>query len=379
MRKLLSVLLVVFFALTASVVSAQDGKALFQSKGCTACHTIGGGKLVGPDLKGVTERREQDWLVKFIQSSQTMIKNGDEIAIKVFEENNKIPMPDNAVTDEEAGALIDYIKNYDAAKAKAEAAKTEEKPKVADPNFLENDFSKLVPDFSVWFVVFVLILLVSVVDLAFTKILKVKFLHVVAILISAYVIWEIGYAEARNLGRTPGFEPDQPIAFSHKVHAGENNIDCKYCHFGATESKHSGIPSVQLCLNCHNVIKEGTNTGKDEIAKIHAANKEGKQIEWVKVHNLPDHVYFSHAQHVNAGKMDCAECHGEVEKMGRLQQVNDLSMGWCIDCHRTKEVQFESNEYYKSFTKLHEKLKSGEIDKVTPDDIGANDCQKCHY
>ncbi len=378
MRKLLSVLLVVFFSLTTSVVSAQDGKALFQSKGCTACHSIGGGKLVGPDLKGVTERREQEWLVKFIQSSQTMIKNGDKLAIKVFEENNKIPMPDNAISDEDAIAILDYIKNYDKASAKKETAK-KTKPVVADPNFLENDFSKLVPDFSVWFIVFILIMILSIIDLAITKVLKVKFLHVAAILISVYVIWEIGVAEAQNLGRTPGYEPDQPIAFSHKVHAGENNIDCKYCHFGATESKHSGIPSVQLCMNCHNVIKKGTNTGTDEIAKIHAAVKEGKQIEWVKVHNLPDHVYFSHAQHVNAGGLDCAECHGEVEKMGRLQQVNDLSMGWCIECHRTKEVQFESNEYYKHFAELHEKLKSGEITKVTPEDIGANDCQKCHY
>ena len=377
MRKLLSVLLVAFFAFSASVVSAQDGKALFTSKGCVACHNIGGGKLVGPDLKGVTERREQDWLIKFIQSSQTVIQSGDEEAVKLFEEYNKMVMPNADVTDEEAIAILDYIKNYDAQAAKAEPEVVKEK--VADPNFLENDFSKLVPDFSIWFVVFVLIMIVSIVDLAFTKVLKVRFLHVAAILISIYVIFEIGKAEAQNLGRTPGYEPDQPIAFSHKIHAGENNIDCKYCHFTATESKHSGIPSVQLCLNCHNVIKEGTNSGKDEIAKIHAAVKEGKQVEWVKVHNLPDHVYFSHAQHVNAGGLDCAECHGEVEKMGRLQQVNDLSMGWCIDCHRTKEVKFESNEYYKNFTELHEKLKAGKITKVTPEDIGANDCQKCHY
>lgn len=378
MRKFLSLLLVSLFIATASSVLAQDGKALFESKGCTACHTIGGGKLVGPDLKGVTERRDQQWLISFIRSSQTMVKAGDEQAVKVFEENAKIPMPDHDMSDQEITAIVNYIANYEAVAAKA-APKVEAKPVVADPNFLENNFSYANPPFNVWFVVFMLILIVSIIDLGITKFLRARFLHVMAILISAYVLFEIGTAEAKALGRQQGYEPDQPIKFSHKVHAGDNKIDCKYCHFTATEGKHSGIPSAQLCLNCHNVIKKGTNTGEEEIAKIHQAVSEGKQIEWVKVHNLPDHVFFSHAQHVNAGKLDCAECHGAVEEMGRVQQISELSMGWCIDCHRTREVQFNDNKYYEHFKDLHDKLKSGEITKVTPEDIGANDCQKCHY
>jgi cytochrome c551/c552 len=376
MRKFLSLLLVAMFILTAAAVFAQDGKALFTSKGCVACHTIGGGKLVGPDLKGVTERYKLEWIRSFVRSSQTMVKNGDPTAVKLFEENGKVPMPDNVLSDQELDAILAFVK---AGGASAADKASEAKPAVADPSFLENKKSYLLPSYTMWFVVFVLIMILSIVDLLFTKFLRTRFLHIMAILISGYVLYEITTAEAKNIGRTPGYEPDQPIKFSHKVHAGENKIDCKYCHFSATEGKHSGIPSAQLCLNCHNVIKKGVNTGETEIAKILEANKTGKQIKWVKVHNLPDHVFFSHAQHVNAGKLDCTACHGDVANMGRLQQVNDLSMGWCISCHRTQEVNFKSNKYYDKFLDLHAKLKSGEIKKVTPEDVGANDCQKCHY
>ncbi|MGQ7870855.1 cytochrome c3 family protein [Sunxiuqinia sp. sy24] len=187
------------------------------------------------------------------------------------------------------------------------------------------------------------------------------------------------YEEGVSLGRSPGYQPDQPIKFSHKVHAGQNQIDCKYCHFTVEESKSAGIPPTDLCLNCHSVVREGTRSGKFEIAKLIDAAENNKPVKWVRIHDLPDHVFFSHAQHVNSGKLDCIECHGEVAEMDVLKQVEDLSMGWCLDCHRTTEVQFADNNFYESYEELHEQLKSGEINKVTVDMIGGTDCMKCHY
>jgi hypothetical protein len=208
---------------------------------------------------------------------------------------------------------------------------------------------------------------------------KARWIHVIVIAISLIVIGEIVFVEAAGLGRQQYYQPDQPVWFSHKVHAGQNKIDCMYCHYTADKSMHAGIPPTQLCMNCHNVVKQGKITGTTEIEKIYKAIETGKPIEWVKVHNLPDHAYFNHAQHVNVGKVACAECHGEVEKMNQIIQVNDLSMGWCIECHRTKEVQFATNKFYQQYTQLQQKLKDGEIAKVKVADIGGEECQQCHY
>jgi hypothetical protein len=132
-------------------------------------------------------------------------------------------------------------------------------------------------------------------------------------------------------------------------------------------------------MNCHTVVKSGAKTGTAEIAKIYEALQSGKPIEWIKVHNVPDHVYFNHAQHVKVGKLECQECHGKVEEMDRIVQESTLGMGWCIECHRTKEVQFLENDFYKNYTKLHEEMNAGKRSRVTVDDIGGSECQKCHY
>jgi hypothetical protein len=187
------------------------------------------------------------------------------------------------------------------------------------------------------------------------------------------------YEEGVRLGRSPGYEPAQPIKFSHKVHAGQNQIDCMYCHFTAENSISAGIPPADLCLNCHSLVREGTRSGKFEIAKVIDANEKQVPIEWIRIHDLPDHVFFSHAQHVNAGKLDCMECHGDVARMDVVRQEEDFSMGWCLDCHRTREVQFTDNNFYGSYEKLHERIRNGEIDKVTVEMIGGTDCMKCHY
>jgi len=219
----------------------------------------------------------------------------------------------------------------------------------------------------------------ALVDLIFLHKVKMRIIHLVVIL--GALGWQIKMVafEAIALGRSEHYSPDQPIKFSHKIHAGENKIDCFYCHSTAEYSKSAGIPSVNVCMNCHILVRDGTNSGRYEINKIHFASDNQKPIQWIRVHNLPDHVFFSHAQHVGIGKLDCAECHGKVEEVYRIEQVTDMSMGWCIECHRTKEVAFYDNEFYTKYEQMHEDLKSGKIDKVTVEKVGGTDCMKCHY
>lgn len=343
-------------------VTVRTPQDLFAS--CARCHSIGKGKLIGPDLAGIKDRHDSAWFVKFIRSSDSLINAGDTSAKRLFLANEKLPMPNHDFSREEIKALVDYI-DFEGKKLKA------------NPGFLDNSFS-YAPRSNTWlFVVSLLLVLLSVMDMLFTKFLKYKLLNIFMLLTGLVICGKVVSEEATYLGRSLGYEPDQPVKFSHKVHAGDNKINCLYCHPGASESRYAGIPATNLCLNCHNVIRYGTNTGEEEINKIHQAVEDGKPIPWVKVYNLPDHVFFSHAQHVNAGKINCEKCHGDVAKMGRVQQVTDLSMGWCMNCHKQTEVQF-SNKYYTRY-KQHDELKSGKISKVTVEDIGGNNCQKCHY
>jgi len=344
-------------------IYAQDGKTLFQTN-CAICHSIGKGKLIGPDLLAVEKRHSDKWFEKFINFSDSLIKSKDTSAASLYVAFDSVPMPRHRFSGDQIRTILDYIS-------------LESKKALANPNFLDNPVS-YAPRSNAWlFFVSIFLILFAIIDLFFTKFIKFKIINVLFFLVGGGLASLVVFQEATYLGRSLGYEPDQPIKFSHRVHAGENKIDCKYCHTGVMESKHALIPPTTLCLNCHNVIRYGTNTGEEEINKIHQAIESGKSIQWVKVYNLPDHVFFSHAQHVNAGKLDCDKCHGDVKKMGRIQQVVDLSMGWCINCHRQTPVQFD-NKYYTNY-KQHEDIKSGKISKVYVEDIGGNNCQKCHY
>ena len=185
---------------------------------------------------------------------------------------------------------------------------------------------------------------------------KVTFLKIIAILFlllsGAYYTFDALLA----VGIDQGYEPIQPIAFSHKIHAGDNKIDCQYCHSSAKHSKTSGIPTANVCMNCHKSISEvAENTTKGdmgkakldlEIQKIYDAvgwdsenfkykeNYEVKPIEWVRVHNLPDFAYYNHSQHVTVAGIACQKCHGPVEEMDDMRQHAPLTMNWCIDCHQ---------------------------------------------
>lgn len=219
----------------------------------------------------------------------------------------------------------------------------------------------------------------ALIELIFIRKLKWKFIPVI-IFVGAFG-WQVKMiaTDAMRLGRQENYAPDQPVKFSHKVHVGDNGLDCKYCHTTVEHGKSAGIPATNLCMNCHVIIREGTHSGKFEIAKIVDAVEKGKPIEWVRIHNLPEHVFFSHAVHVGSGKIDCTQCHGPVKEMDIMKQHSDLSMGWCINCHRETQVNFVENPYYGQYIKLHEDLKAGKVDSITAEKIGANDCMRCHY
>ncbi len=389
---------VLYFIFLGAILSgltsqAQTPEAEKNFQVCKACHNIDGPKLIGPSLAGVTERRTTEWLIKFIRNSQEVIQSGDPIAVQLFEENNKIPMPANPLTDEQILDILAYINNGGKVAAEfAQAAPTDEqltqKQTMLDEmaaqqaeretrlQDLERDANR---NFGTTFILTLIILIVVIFDLLVTRVIKARFVHTVLILVSLFIIGEIMYKEAAMLGRQQYYQPDQPVWFSHKVHAEQNKIDCKYCHTSVEKSKSAGIPGTHVCMNCHNVVKSGKITGTEEIAKVTQSWETGTPIEWIRIHNLPDHVYFNHAQHVNAGKLDCKECHGDVQKMDVVMQVNDLSMGWCLECHRKTEVQFASNSFYKTYEKLHEQFKNGEIKRVTADMVGGDNCMKCHY
>lgn len=331
---------------------------------CSQCHTIGKGKLIGPDLLNVDERHNILWISNFINNSDSLIKSGDTTAIKLFNSNEKIPMPKHDFDSTEISNLVNYI-IIEGNKLKV------------NPNFLDNPKSFL-PKSNNWLIIIgIFLVLLSVFDIFFTKFLRLKIIHVLLIFIGIGIIGKIVYQEATYLGRSLGYEPDQPIKFSHKQHAGDNKIDCIYCHTGVNNSRYASIPPESICLNCHNVITNGTNTGEEEINKLHQYVDNNEPIKWIKVYNLPDYVFFSHAQHVKVAKLNCDKCHGDVKNMGRIQQVNDLSMGWCINCHRQTKVDF-NNKYYSNY-KQQKDYKSGKILKVTVEDIGGNNCEKCHY
>lgn len=180
------------------------------------------------------------------------------------------------------------------------------------------------------------------------------------------------YNQAQDLGTQIGYAPDQPVNFSHKLHAGKLEIDCQYCHTGVRKAKSANIPSTGICMNCHNVVKNGKYGGK-EIQKVVESWEEKDPIQWTRIHNLPDHVYFNHAQHVKAGNVECESCHGNVKNMEVVHQHAKLEMGWCINCHRNQNVD-ASNDYYQETFDFVDKH-----DNFTVAEMGGTNCQKCHY
>jgi mono/diheme cytochrome c family protein len=400
--------LLVSLSLSLSL-SAQDGKALFNQK-CASCHAIDK-QLVGPALSGVEGRwDDKAMLYEWVRNSAAVIKKGYPRAVAVYNEYNKIQMtafPE--LKDADIDAILGYINTGGAKKADATAAAAT--PAAGEA---EDDSNLLYGVLTLILAVIALILLqvnsnlrrmsdqaegeASAEPIPFYR--NKAYIAIFAIILflgGGYLTFQ----GAQGLGRSKNYQPEQPIYYSHTVHAGINQINCLYCHGGAQESKHANIPSVNVCMNCHMGINEyakgpqlyredGSKVdGTAEIQKLYKfagwdpAKKqytgEGKPIEWIRIHNLPDHVYFNHAQHVNAGKQQCQTCHGEIQKMDEVYQFSDLSMGWCVNCHRETKVQFTDNKFYSIYEKFHEDMKNKKLDSVTVEKIGGTECQKCHY
>jgi mono/diheme cytochrome c family protein len=409
--KLILGLLLAFVLQLGNSALAQDGKALFMQN-CASCHAVNK-QLTGPALAGVEDRwPDKKMLHEWIRNNQQVIKSGYPYAVDLYNRFGKVQMnlfP--SMTDKEIDAILGYVKT--------EAAKATQAPAAGAAN--PADEKNASGDNTLLFGVLTLILaIVAFVLLQVNSNLKkladdkdgvpahepvpfwrnkayIAFIAVVLFMIGGFLVVK----GAIGLGRTQNYEPQQPIFYSHKIHAGVNQISCLYCHGGAQEGRHANIPSVNICMNCHMAINEYKGTekiyngegeevnGTAEIQKLYkyAGFEPGKPwdaskakpIEWTRIHNLPDHVYFNHSQHVVAGKVACQTCHGEIPKMDEVKQFAPLSMGWCINCHRTTQVQFKDNGFYSIYEKYHQDLKDGKLDSVTVEKIGGTECQKCHY
>jgi mono/diheme cytochrome c family protein len=390
----------------ASLTSIKKGEELYKAN-CTSCHAIDK-KLIGPALKDVWTRwgSEED-LIAWIRNNQAFLATGDPYANALYAEYNQSPM--NAFlqfTDADITSIIDYIRANQSGVYPVGVTGSTGSTGTATPTTTSAPSSTIL-----WvligFLAIVFLLLARVVskldrlnkekqgievdepEPLLNRLLNKKVLSAFGILIMIFVGYSI-VKGAVNLGRSQGYAPEQPIKFSHAVHAGQNQIDCQYCHTGAEDSKHANIPSVNVCMNCHKYVQEGPKYGPDEINKIYAASgwdkdslkftAAAKPIKWVKIHNLPDHVYFNHSQHVTVGKIACQTCHGNVQEMEVVQQFAPLSMGWCVNCHRETDIQFKDNQYYETtFDRYHKELKDQSRNGVTVNDIGGTECQKCHY
>jgi len=390
------------------------GKAIFNTN-CAACHKLDA-KATGPALRGVADKYDKEWLYKWIHNSGELIKSGDAQAVKVFEENNKIPM---TAFPQLSNEDIDNIIAYTSApkeEAPAATATAATGGAAAQEGGVSNNLILGVLAFVLAILVVMLLFVKNVlnkiaaangVEVAakekslpiWKAFAKNQFLMLVTsimmILIGMYFI----YGYLMQIGVDQNYEPIQPIHFSHKIHAGDNKIDCKYCHSSARVSKNSGIPSLNVCMNCHKSISEFQGD-KDstyveyskefytgEIQKLYDAvgwDKTNmayigktKPVKWVRVHNLPDFVYFNHSQHVSVAGVECQKCHGPVETFEIMKQHSPLTMGWCVNCHRETNVKVEGNAYY---AKIHDELsKKYGVDKLTAAQMGGLECGKCHY
>ena len=388
------------------------GKELFNTL-CAACHKLDA-KSTGPALRGVADKHDRAWIYKWVRNSSEMIKAGDPDAVKLFAENNNAVMtPFPQLTD----ADIDNIMAYTSA-----PAPVVEKPTggTGATAAAEGGVSNSLILGALVLVLVVLIVMLGLVSKTLKRVsaangvevvekergmsvwkayVKNQFLVFVTVVLLMLASSYFLYGYLMQIGVDQEYAPIQPIHFSHKIHAGDNGIDCKYCHSSARVSKTSGIPSLNVCMNCHKNISEFQGD-KDstyveyskefytgEIKKLYdavgwdAATQKytGKQkpVKWVRIHNLPDFVYFNHSQHVSVAGIECQTCHGPVETFEVMKQHSPLTMGWCINCHRETDVKVEGNDYYK---KIHEELaKKYGVQKLTAANMGGTECGKCHY
>jgi mono/diheme cytochrome c family protein len=380
----------------------QAGDALFKAN-CTQCHAVNE-KVVGPALAGITKRRSISWLIPWIKNSAKVVASGDEYAVKLFNDNGKQQMPSFALTDKEITSIIAWVTSQEGAPATAATGgvtagnkdATDGKDASADGGAGAGKYA------DVLLIVLVVVLIVLVVTLVIianlmkdvlrgrkdldgrdVEILDQRFdwaglykspaLRGIVGVVVALALLYAGVQSVMAVGLTQGYQPTQPIAFSHKLHAGENNINCAYCHTTVYKGKSANIPSANICMNCHSQIK----TESPEIKKIYRAIERKQPVQWVRVHNLPDLAYFNHSQHTQVGGIQCQTCHGPIQNMEVVYQYSALTMGWCINCHRETPLNTKGNAYYDNLVKLHDK--SNNAVPFTVSSNGGTECSKCHY
>lgn len=446
----------------------QNGKALFLEK-CASCHNNNMvADMTGPKLYGVQDRWAEypEALYAWIRNSVATAESGNPRAKVMINWSASQMTAFENLTNEQIDDILAYIEAKGSGTLEPKDGPKEDDKDVETAGG-DNDWLG-------YALIFTLLLAIALLGRYINSLTRLSQQQAgtvvtaeksvlgvllgpgtVKVLIFALILFG-GYTtvnSAINLGRQQGYAPTQPIEFSHATHAGENGINCQYCHDGARRSKHSVIPASNTCINCHANIQKGSKNGTKELIKVYAASgfnplenayisqdatmeeREGileawlrkthleewkkdevgvnrmieeqlasvkdmynKPIEWVRIHNLPDHAYFNHAQHVTVGRIKCQTCHGEVEKMEVMKQHSPLSMGWCINCHRQTEVQFKdglseasgtpyegkntANPYYtdyKYYEQYHSELEKGVRTGVTVEEIGGLECQKCHY
>jgi cytochrome c2 len=368
------------------------GEAVFKAN-CKQCH---GFKevVVGPALNGVLGRWPSEAaMANFIKYPQKTIDGGDKYAKSLYDTYKQYMPNHDFLSDADLKAVIAYIKA--GPPPEVAAAATPGADVKADDGGISEITLNLILAILGLVLVIVLIVLALMVYILTRAVQTNKAIpaedqdfinqranwgaffgspafRTFVILAGMFFLLKAGYDSVYAVGINQGYAPKQPIAFSHKLHAGMYEIDCNYCHTGVNRGKRATIPSVNICMNCHNAIK----TTSPEIQKIWKAVRTKQPIEWVRVHNLPDLAYFNHAQHVKVGGVECAACHGDVKQMEVIQQHSTLTMGWCINCHRQTAVKGEGNAYYDKLLQLHKNSKKGDMHVA---DIGGLECSKCHY
>ena len=384
-----------------------SGEKLYNAN-CTQCHAINE-VVIGPALKGIEERRERPWLLSWIKNSQKVIESGDEYAVALYEKYKKVAMPAYPFTDAEIISVLEYIDvaSKVVPQVAAVVAAAGENGAGGSNEGMSNTFMYailIVFIFVLGLILVVLGLIISlltkyigtdkevshedqelVIDQEVDVFAFLKSNTVLGMIIFIFVAvgLKTGIDGLFTIGVQQGYMPTQPIAYSHELHAGQYEIDCNYCHTGVRKSKSANIPSANICMNCHVAIK----TESKEIQKIYAAidydpetgeyGEDIQPIEWVRVHNLPDLAYFNHSQHVKVGGLECETCHGPIKEMEVVYQYSNLTMGWCINCHRETNVKSKGNDYYTNLVELHNEKNTKEPMKV--EDIGGLECSKCHY
>ncbi len=381
--------------------AVQAGDALFKAN-CTQCHAVNE-QVVGPALAGISKRRPITWIIPWIHNSAKVVASGDEYAVALYNKFQKQQMPSFALSDKEITSIVAYITSQEGQQATATTggvtAQNAGSTDGQTAGAADAGSGKAVDILLIALVVVLIVMVVTLIiignlmkdvlrgrkdlDGRDTEILEQRFdwgklyrspvLRGIVGVVFALVLLYEGVQSVMAVGLTQGYQPTQPIAFSHKLHAGEHQINCAYCHTSVYKAKSANIPSANICMNCHSQIK----TESPEIKKIYRAIERKQPVQWVRVHNLPDLAYFNHSQHTQVGGLQCQTCHGPIQNMEVVYQYSALTMGWCINCHRETPLNTKGNAYYDNLVKLHDTKNAGAPFTVSSN--GGTECSKCHY